>query len=135
MNSAFLDTGYLLALELANDQHHDVAAAHWAGVEQAPPRLVTTSLVFTEVVTFLNCRGFHARAVRVGTRLIDSPLVEIMHVDEPLFRDAWTYLCRHQDKRYSLADCASFLVMQQRQIDTAFTFDQHFSQAGFKTEP
>jgi len=135
VNTAFLDTGYLLALELADDQHHAAAVAHWEGTEQAPPRLVTTSFVFTEVVTFLNSRGFHAKAVQVGTRLIDSPLVEIMHVDEPLFRDAWTYFRQHQDKRYSLADCVSFVLMERRQIATALAFDHHFTQAGFAIQP
>jgi len=135
VNSAFLDTGYLLALELANDQHHAAAVAHWEGIKAAPPPLVTTSFVFAEMVTFLNSRGFHARAVQVGTWLIDSALVEIVHVDEPLFQDAWAYFREHQDKRYSLADCVSFVLMERRQIATALAFDHHFPQAGFAIQP
>ena len=52
MTAVFVDTGYLLALEIANDQHHQAAARHWQGVVTALPRLVTTSYVFDEVVTF-----------------------------------------------------------------------------------
>jgi predicted nucleic acid-binding protein len=29
MNAYFVDTGYLLALELANDQNHQTAKIHW----------------------------------------------------------------------------------------------------------
>jgi len=32
MDAVFVDTGYLLALELANDINHAVAAGHWQGV-------------------------------------------------------------------------------------------------------
>jgi predicted nucleic acid-binding protein len=31
MNAVFVDTGYLLALEIANDQHHQAATQHWQG--------------------------------------------------------------------------------------------------------
>jgi predicted nucleic acid-binding protein len=36
-----------------------------------------------------------------------------------------------QDKSWSLVDCSSFVVMQQRGIVEALTTDEHFEQAGF----
>jgi hypothetical protein len=60
----FLDTGYVLALELANDQNHGAAARHWHGFLLQQPRLVTTSFVFDETVTFFNAHGHHAKARR-----------------------------------------------------------------------
>jgi predicted nucleic acid-binding protein len=35
------------------------------------------------------------------------------------------------DKEWSLTDCTSFVVMQDRQINQALTADHHFEQAGF----
>jgi len=135
MSAIFLDTGYLLALELANDQHHGAAITHWRSLHSRFPALVTTSYVFDEVVTFLKSRGFHEKAVEVGNRLIDSPSVSLVHVDEGLFQLAWEYLQGHRDKAYSLTDCVSFVLMNRLGITTALAFDRHFTQAGFEKQP
>lgn len=135
MNIVFMDTSYLLALELANDQNHQVAKAHWQQVIISLPQLVTTTYVFDEVVTYFNSRGHHSKAIQVGNSLLSSPSVQLIHVDETLFQAGWVYFQRHQDKSYSLTDCISFVVMEQRSIRTAFSLDQHFSQAGFQREP
>lgn len=135
MNSVFLDTGYLIALELASDQNHREALKHWRGVLKSLPPLVTTSYVFDEVVTFFNSRGYHAKAVELGNRLLTSRSVQLVHVDEKLFQEGWHYFQRHKDKGYSLTDCISFIVMKRLGINTAFAFDKHFTQAGFKKQP
>jgi predicted nucleic acid-binding protein len=72
MKAVFVDTGYLFALEITNDQHHQAATQHWQRVVAALPRLVTTSYVFDEVVTFFNSRGQHAKALQVGNNLLQS---------------------------------------------------------------
>jgi predicted nucleic acid-binding protein len=135
MNAVFIDTGYLLALEIASDQYHQAATQHWQGIVAALPRLVTTSYVFDEVVTFFNSRRQHAKAIQVGNNLLQSPSVQFIHVDTALFYAGWAYFQRHQDKDYSLTDCISFLVMQKLGIQRAFAFDQHFVQAGFTKAP
>ncbi len=135
MKTVFLDTGYILALELSNDQHHQAATQHWQRVRTSLPPLVTTSYVFDEVVTYFNSRGYHAKAVQVGNNLLRSPAVQLVHVDETLFHAGWTYLQHYQDKDFSLTDCISFIVMQKFGISTAFAFDRHFTQAGFLKEP
>jgi len=135
MNAVFVDTGYLLALEITNDQHHQAATQHWQGIVAALPRLVTTSYVFDEVVTFFNSQGQHAKALQVGNHLLHSPAVQFTHVDTVLFYEGWAYFQCHRDKDYSLTDCISFLVMQKLGIWRAFAFDQHFVQAGFTKEP
>jgi predicted nucleic acid-binding protein len=135
MNAVFLDTGYVLALELSNDQNHRAASKHWRSLRKRLPRLVTTAYVFDEVVTYFNSRGHHAKAVEVGNRLLTSPSVQFVQVDEGLFKEGWDYFQRHQDKDYSLTDCISFVVMKRFKIETAFAFDQHFVQAGFKRVP
>ncbi len=40
-------------------------------------------------------------------------------------------LARRLDKDWSLTDCISFAVMQERSLTEALTSDHHFEQAGF----
>lgn len=135
MKRLFLDTSYLIALEAADDQHHEEAIAHWQRLSGPLPSLVTTSYVFDEVVTFFNSRNRHAKAVEIGNLLLESPSVELVHIDEALFRETWRYFTRHSDKSYSLTDCASFVVMKRLRVRAALTFDKHFTQAGFERKP
>ena len=135
MSRAFLDTGYVIALETSDDQHHERAQEHWRDFLRQQPRLVTTSYVFDEIVTFFNRRGRHAKAVEVGERLLGSASVEVIHVDEALFEAGWSYFQGRADKRYSLTDCISFVVMERAGIVAALSFDRHFEQAGFKRVP
>lgn len=135
MKRYFLDTGYLIALEAVDDQYHDVAFQHWTKLLLSPFRVLTTTYVIDEVVTYFNSRQHHAKAVEIGNRLLHSPSVTCLHVDEELFYRAWAYFQDHRDKRYSLTDCVSFVVMKQEDIQIALTFDKHFLQAGFRCLP
>lgn len=136
MTSCFLDTSYLIALEASDDQHHQAARRHWRKeVVASLPLIITTSYVFDEVVTFFNSRGRHAKAVEIGQRLQTSAAVEIVHVTQELFNAGWLLFQERSDKRYSLTDCISFVVMERRQIENALAFDRHFEQAGFRLLP
>ena len=135
MTAHFLDTGFLIALESADDQHHAEAVAAWHDIHRVRAPLVTTSYVFDEVTTFFNSRGHHAKAVEIGEALLNSQAVTLVHVEESLFAEAWREFSRHADKRYSLTDCVSFVVMRRRRIKKALAFDKHFAQAGFDRVP
>lgn len=135
MTSLFIDTGFLIALEAQDDQFHRSALTYWQNFLTKPRPLVTTSFIIDEVATYFNSRGHHRKAIDIGRYLMTSPSVQLIHVDATLFQDAWRWLERHQDKRYSLTDCVSFVVMKQRKIKVALTFDKHFFQAGFQMLP
>ena len=95
MTSVFLDTGYIIALGAADDQHHEEALRHWQSLTASLSPLVTTSYVLDEVVTFFNSRNRHAKAVEVGNRLLGSSSVKLVHVDEALFYEGWRYFNQH----------------------------------------
>ena len=118
-----------------DDQHYEAAIEHWQSVPKDGLDLVTTSLVLIETVTFINARGAHSKAVEVGDMLLSSHSINLIHVDDALLTEGWDYFKRHDDKRYSLTDCVSFVVMEKYDIYTAYAFDRNFTQAGFTIEP
>jgi predicted nucleic acid-binding protein len=135
MKTLFLDTGYLIAVEASDDQNHQAALLHWQKLIKSQPRIITTTFVFDEIVTFFNNRNRHAKAIEIGKNLLESNLIEIIQVNEELLDLGWDYFQKHDDKRYSLTDCISFIVMEERNLTTALTFDKHFTQAGFVVLP
>jgi predicted nucleic acid-binding protein len=135
MAPVFLDTGYLIAIDSADDQYHATAIAHWRDLVRSRPELVTTGFVLDEVVTFFVSRGRHAKAVEITERLLSSPSVRLVHVNGELFRAAFEYLKKRPDKRFSLTDCVSFVLMARLGIQTALAFDAHFEQAGYTRLP
>jgi predicted nucleic acid-binding protein len=137
MNIYFIDTGYLIALEVANDQYHKIAKPHWDSLEKESQqtKFVTTSYIFDEAITFFKNRNRHQEAIKIGNLFLQNPVVEFIHVDKDLFYKGWEYLQKYEDKKYSFTDCVSFIVMQDKKIDTALTFDHNFTQAGFRKLP
>jgi len=134
-NIYFLDTSYILALEIRNEDAHKKVLENWASLVNSKPFLVTTTYIFDEVVTFFNSRNLHYKAVEVGNRLLESADIDLIEIDQSFFHEGWQYFQKHQDKSYSLTDCLSFIVMQKRNIVTALTLDHHFLQAGFQILP
>lgn len=95
---------------------------------------LTTNYVIAELVALLTSplRIPRQTIIPFVESLQTSPYVEIVHIDETLDAAAWQLLKARADKNWSLADCASFVLMQQRGMTDAFTTDHHFEQAGFR---
>ncbi|MFH1077059.1 MAG: PIN domain-containing protein [Pseudomonadota bacterium] len=135
MKGIFIDTGFIIALESVTDQNHEKALQLWNELLKDLPKMVTTTYVIDEIVTFFNNRNRHAKAVEIGNRLMNSRSIRVLHVDKGLFCRSWQYFQQHDDKTYSLTDCISFIVMTEEASEAALSFDKHFIQAGFKVLP
>jgi predicted nucleic acid-binding protein len=96
-------------------------------------KVVTTNYVLTELVALLtsSLRIPRTSIISFIDGLKTSPYVDIVHIDIVLDEQAWRLLTQRQDKSWSLVDCSSFVIMQQRGIVEALTTDEHFEQAGF----
>jgi hypothetical protein len=56
---------------------------------------------------------------------------EIVPATGELFDAGLQLHAGRSDKEWSLTDCISFLIMEQRGLKRALTHDHHFEQAGF----
>ena len=128
-----VDTGALLALAMRKDRHHAAAVAFLKSLAQA--RFVLTDLVLAELATRLRARAGAARAVAIVRDLLNSRRYEVVFVDHALLDAALGKMEKYGDKALSLPDCASFALMDQLGLDTAFAFDTDFRDCGYRILP
>ena len=129
MTRIFADSYYFLALFNPRDAAHGRALAAADALKGA---LVTTDWVLTETADAL-CDPVNRRGcAELIDDLRNSPHVEIEPASRASFDAGWALYGQRPDKDWSLTDCISFVVMQERGIAEALTGDHHFVQAGFK---
>lgn len=113
--------------------YHREAATIYRTARQQRWGIITSNYILTEVIALLTSPLHISRPKIIafinGLKL--SPYVDIIHVDALLDEQAWQLLVQRQDKDWSLVDCSSFIIMQERGVREALTTDYHFEQAGY----
>jgi uncharacterized protein len=125
----FVDSWFLVALFDARDDHHRRAESVDRRLRNAT--LVTHDGVLTEFLAFVADEGpkVRDRAVRIVRDLMAQHVV--VPFDRSLFLRALDRYEQRLDKEFSLVDCTSMVLMEERGIRHVLTNDHHFTQAGF----
>ena len=132
----FYDTSAWVALAVPGDRHGPEAKSLQAEVSRgAYGSIVTTSFVLDEVATFVRMETDTESAVRLLRSILASAAITTVWIDPGQFGSALDLFQSHQDKRWSLTDCTSFVVMRDLGTDKAFSFDRNFEEAGFVRVP
>ncbi|MCY4640756.1 MAG: PIN domain-containing protein [Chloroflexi bacterium] len=131
MRTLFADSGYWIAFLHTGDQLHERARALTTDLGSA--RIVTTQMALIEVLDHLAGRGGQRRslAVQMVRDLEARSDVEIVPQTDAQFTAAVERYATRPDQTWSLTDCASFLIMEERNITEALAYDRDFEQAGF----
>src|SRR5215470_6757665 len=130
MRVVFADTGYWIALINPNDSLHHKARA--ASENLGPCRVVTSEMVLAEVLNMFADRGSHLRQVTVASvrAILADASIEVVPQTRRLFLKAFDLYEERLDKSWSVTDCASLVIIRDRDISTVLTHDHHFSQMG-----
>lgn len=124
----FLDTSGLLCYIHNNEPQHRNAVQFFDGANT----LITHSYILAEFVALAQARRFPRLATLTFINdLLKNPDIEIVWVGKELHQKAFNLLMHRLDKKYSLCDAVSFVLMKQRDIREALTTDHHFEQEGF----
>lgn len=129
MKAVFADAFYFVALLNRADQHH---AKTIAAARELRRSIVTTEWVLAEVADALANSGSRRLAVAFIRELAQDPKVKIVPATSNLFQRGLRLYEQRPDKKWSLTDCISFVVMQEEELLEALTGDEHFNQAGFR---
>ena len=131
--TVFIDTSGILAVLNPRDENHLPAATRWRELLDRDETLLTTNYLLVETFAVIARRlGFEAvRSFQADL----APALEITWVDQNLHEMAVAALMTAGERDLSLVDCVSFAVMRRLGLDSAFTFDAHFVQQGFRCTP
>jgi predicted nucleic acid-binding protein len=110
------------------DQHH--AAAMKIASELRRP-IVVTEFVLLELANAYCGTESRQRLPPLWNFLRSDSTVSIIPASSELLARGFSCFVERLDKKWSLTDCISFVVMEERGITEALTSDHHFEQAGF----
>ncbi len=132
----FIDTGYLIGLLCGRDQHSAEAKriANSGTLENS--KLVISEMVIAEFLNAFASRGEHLRKTAlhwINDAISEPDLLEVVEQDHQLFANAKKLYSERMDKKCGLTDCASFLIMKDKNIQNVLAFDSDFDQEGFNT--
>ncbi|MBI2481803.1 MAG: type II toxin-antitoxin system VapC family toxin [Planctomycetia bacterium] len=131
----FIDTGAFLARYLHRDQYHDKATSHWQVLSSDRRPCFTSNFVVDETITLLARRSTYEFAAVRARNIYESVSLSILRPDENDELAAVELFQKYADQEVSFTDCVSFILMEKHDIRCAFSFDRHFTIAGFEVEP
>ena len=125
----FADTSGLFAFLVQDDYMHGRAKAVFQSFAEDNTQLLTSSYVLVETTALLQRRVGVDAVLEFYNKI--QPLLDVIWVDDHWHEKAINRLIALNQKKVSLVDCLSFIIMEAREISTAFSFDKHFEKNGF----
>ena len=125
-----VDTSAFYARYDRRDFNHGTATRLWK--ELAGTRLIATNHILDETLTLLARRIGYPFAADLANRFFTSVALDIVYTTRAEEGEALPFCRKFADQNIGFTDCISFSVMRRNGISTAFTFDRHFIDAGFK---
>jgi predicted nucleic acid-binding protein len=129
MKAVFADTYYWLALINPRDHAHQEALTLSQSLSEP---LVTTMWVLTEVGDAMRDPANRLTFVQLLRDIASDPLTTVVPAEQKWFDQGAALYAARLDKKWSLTDCISFVVMQAMGLTDALTGDGDFVQAGFR---
>lgn len=128
MNAVFADSFFFIAILNPRDECHHCAAK---AARELVGQLISTEWVLVEVADAMAGPAFRNKFVKLVDSLRANANAVILPATSDDFEEGLSLYRSRNDKRWSLTDCLSFVVMKSRGITEALTADHHFEQAGF----
>lgn len=131
----FIDAGAFLGRFLPDDYNHKSAVVFWKMIEDAGEPCFTSNFIVNEWLTLLARRKGYKIAAERAKNFYVSQVFEVLR---PALEEEWQAIAlfdKFADQNVSFTDCTSFVLMRQRKIQRVFSFDRHFTLAGFRVHP
>jgi hypothetical protein len=132
----FVDTSAWYAIEVEDDVNHEAAYRFLSKIASGKHGVsITTDYVLDEALTLLRVRRGLPSASAFIDKIKKSKSIRVFWVDYDLFEKALGIFRKSDHKLWSFTDCTSFALMNDLSVIEAFTFDDHFREAGLQALP
>lgn len=131
MRLVFADSGYWIASINLGDELGERAKLATASLGAF--RIITSEMVLIEVLNHFSAGGERSRkaAFDAIAGLKANPDIDVIPLTSAQFEQAVDRYGSRLDQSWSLVDCSSFVLMEERGIRDALAHDDDFVQAGF----
>ena len=129
MRRVFADTFYFLAVLNRGDPAREQALRYYG---DPTVLIVTTEWVLVEVGDAMAVPPARQKFKELTELLKAEEQISVLPATHELFERGAALYFQRADKKWSLTDCISFVVMTEEGITDALTGDHHFEQAGFR---
>ncbi len=133
MEKIFVDTSAIFALVNTAETNNLAALDTWNGFGNNDVDLISNNYVIVESISLIQGR----LGLSVVRKLLDNvlPFIQVIWVDEDQHSAIVQDVLSANRRQLSLVDYSSFVTMRREGIETAFTFDAHFREQGFRVIP
>ncbi len=113
------------------DQFQNAAEVIWEELAASTRPLISSDHVMDEVATAICRTQSPARAAEWVRLQGQGGLVRWIQPEPEELIEAADWLEKYSDQKINFTDALSFVLMRREQAEEVFTFDRHFTLAGF----
>lgn len=126
-----VDADAFVAIVIKQDSNHQKAKLSWNDVVERRLHLIVSDPALGEAITVISQKESLKVAVKFAEETLASP-IEIIEVDSAFRRQALDIFKKQTSKNSRFTDCINMAIMQKKDIDTIFSFDEQYKRNKFK---
>lgn len=127
----FIDADAFVALLNLDDPNHQKARRLNKYIEGQKISGISSNFAIGEAITVISQDVGHSKAVNFGQKILQN---EVLIIDADRYHEleALKRFAQATSKNARFTDFVNMVMMDELHIDTVFSFDKHYPQAGYK---
>lgn len=126
----FVDTGAFCAFSDRKDSCHQIAVRQFSLILKDKQPLITSNYIIDETYTWLRYRLGFEIAIQFLHRIREAesskPRLEVVTINRAIEDKAIRLLEKYDDQDLSFTDATSLVLIKEKKVKKAFSFDRHF---------
>ena len=129
----FVDADAFVALTKEDDSNHERSRQTFGRLADSPVTFITSNYVFSEVITVLSQRVNHQAAVAFIQNMKSADNIFLIErINNEVEDKALEIFIEQTSKNVSFVDCTNIALIQEKQLDGIFSFDEDYKKNGIQ---